>query len=82
LDFVGVENGELVLGQGFGGEEVEGASGGVAEQCVQDRQVVTEGFAGGGAGDDDNILALQGRRDGLGLMGEELLDALSADGVL
>ena len=53
--------GQLVVGQGFGGEEVEGAGVGIVEQAVQDGQVVAQGFARGGGRDDDDVFAAQGR---------------------
>ena len=40
--------GELVLGEGFGWEEVERPGGWIGEKLVDDGQVVAEGLAAGG----------------------------------
>ena len=64
-----VEFGELILRQGFGGEEVEGAGVGVFEDGVDDREVVAKGFAGGGGSDDDYIFFGVDGVCGFGLVG-------------
>ena len=52
-----VEFRELVLREGFGGEEVQRASVGVFKDRVQDGQVVAEGFSGSSGRDDDNVFS-------------------------
>ncbi len=60
-----VQFGELVLGQGFGREEIERAGRRVAEQGVKDGQVVAERLAAGRGGDDGHVFAGQRMGDGL-----------------
>jgi len=71
----GVEFFELVFGEGFGGEEVEGAGSGVLGEGVEDGEVVAEGFAGGGGSDDDDVFVGDDGVPGVGLVGVEALDA-------
>src|ERR1700740_2279523 len=52
-----VKLGELVLCQGFGGEEVQSAVVRVFKAGVQNRQVVAKGFSGSGWRNDDDILS-------------------------
>ncbi len=75
----GVELGELVLGEGLGGEEVEGAGAGLGEEPAEHGQVVAEGFAAGGGGDDDDVLAAQRSLGSKGLVSVEALDAAPAE---
>jgi len=55
-----VEFGKLILGERFGGEEVEGARVGVFENGVEDRQVVAERFSRSGRGDDHEVFSSAG----------------------
>ncbi len=66
--------------QGFGGEEVQGAGGGVAQQAVEYGQVVAQGFAAGSAGDHDEVVPAAGQFPGAGLMGVEGVDPLPVQG--
>ena len=63
-----VELGELVLGQGLGGEEVEGAGARVLQDRVEDGQVVAQGLPGRGGGDDDGVAPGAHGVEGLALM--------------
>ncbi len=49
--------GELVLGQGFGWEDVQGTRFRLGEKSVEDGQVVAQGFTAGCAGYNDNMPA-------------------------
>ncbi len=66
----------MILGQGFGGEEVQRARVGIGENFVENRQVVAQGFTAGGRRDDDDIFAGVDRFGCCGLMRIELMDAL------
>ena len=46
----------LVMGQGFGGKKIERPGLWIIQQMIQHRQVITEGFAAGGASDDNRVL--------------------------
>ena len=72
------ELGELVLGEGFGWEEVERPGGWVGEKVVDDGQVVAEGLAAGGWGDYYDVLAAAGGLPAGGLMAVERIDAARA----
>ena len=50
----------LVLGEGLGREEVEGAGLGLFEDLLEDREVVAEGLAARRRGDEDDALPLAG----------------------
>jgi hypothetical protein len=45
----------LVLGEGFGGKEIQRARVLVSDEAIQDRQVVTQRLPTGGAGRDDQV---------------------------
>ena len=65
---------KLVLGQGLGGVEVQGAAALALQQRLQDRHVVAQALAAGGRGGDDDVGAIPQGIDGLGLVlveGEE-----------
>jgi hypothetical protein len=47
----------LIFGQGFGGEQVNGAGGGVRENSLHDALVVAERFAARGRSNDDYVFA-------------------------
>ena len=64
-----VELGELVLREGFGGEEIEGTSVGIFQNGIDDGQVVAERLTGGGRGNDDDVLAGVSGFGGCGLVG-------------
>ena len=73
-----LELGELVLGEGLGWEEVERPGGWVGEKVVDDGQVVAEGLAAGGWGDNDNVFAPACGMPAGGLMAVERIDAARA----
>ncbi len=73
------EDGLLVLGEGFGGEEVEGAGGWVLEEGLQDGQVITEGFPGCGGGHDDDVLTGPNGTPCFGLVAEKLVNAAASE---
>ena len=73
-----VELGELVLGEGFGWEEVERSGGWVGEKIVDDGQVVAEGLAAGGWGDYDDVFATACGVPADGLVAVERIDAARA----
>ncbi len=72
---------QLVLGQGLGGEEVEGVRSPIADESLQDGHVVAEGLAAGGGGSHYHVLAGPGGVDGLSLVDVELLRPRSFEGV-
>ncbi len=53
----GLQVGELILGEGFGGEEVEGAGILILKEGGKDGQVVGQGLSAGSAGGKDDVLA-------------------------
>jgi hypothetical protein len=67
--------GELVLGQGFRGKEIQGARPGIFEHPGDDRQVIGQGFAAGGSGGEQDIFTCAHVRPGFGLMGVQGVDA-------
>ncbi len=69
-----VEFVQLILGEGLGGEEIDGPRMRILEQGVEHRDVVAERLPRGGGSDDDDILAPLGGLDRRGLMGKESLD--------
>ena len=73
-----VELGELVLGEGFGWEEVERPGGWVGEKIVDDGQVVAERLAAGGWGDHDDVFATACGMPAGGLVAVERIDATRA----
>ncbi len=66
---------QLILGQGLGGEEVEGAGVWIGQQGLQDRQVVAQCLARGSGRDDCNVPARQRGLHCLGLVGVETAQA-------
>jgi len=75
-----VEFGELVLREGFGGEEVKRAAIGIFEDSVQDGQVVAKSFSGSCGRDNDDVFSGVDRFGGGGLMGVEAANALCGVG--
>ena len=71
---------ELVLSQGFRGEEVERAGVGIVEEPVQDGQIVGQGLARRGGGDHQGVMSSQGKLCGLGLMAVGSGDAARGQG--
>ena len=65
----------LVLGEGLGREEVEGAGLRLFEDLLEDREVVAEGLAARRRGDEDDALPLPDQIHGLCLVAVELTDA-------
>ena len=61
----------LVVGQGLGREEVEGAGVGLLQQPLQHRQGVGQRLAAGCGRADDDVLAAPGGFDGRGLVAVE-----------
>ena len=66
---------ELVLGQGFGREQIHSAGVGVFQKPVENRQVVAECLAAGRGRDHHNILAAADQTYGFRLVAVELPDA-------
>ena len=66
---------QLILGQGFGGEHVQRPRFRVGHQPAQHRQVVAQRLSTGGRRDDDDILPLLERLEGLRLVHVQPLDA-------
>ncbi|MEI2690009.1 MAG: hypothetical protein V9H69_09940 [Anaerolineae bacterium] len=73
-----VQFGQLVVGQRLGGEEVEGAGGGVGQQRLGHRQVVAQGLAAGGGGGDHQVFAGLRGAPGRDLVAVERIDAAVA----
>ena len=65
---------ELVLRQRLGGKQIERAGVRIGERRFQNRQVVAERLAAGGAGDDDEVPPGPRRFERRHLMRIELLD--------
>ena len=72
---------QLVLGEGLGGIEVDGAGVGIAQQAVEHGQVEAQALAGCRAGGDHEVVAPLGRIPALGLVRPQPGDALSGQGV-
>ena len=66
---------ELVLGEGFGGEQIHGSGTRFKDEAVEHGEVVAEGFAGGGGSDDDDVSSGFDVGEGFGLMGVKFADA-------
>ena len=75
-----VQAAELVLGEGLGGEEVEGTSAPVGEECLEYGNVVGQGLAAGGAGGQDDMPTLPGGVDGQRLVAVQPVGAGTAQG--
>ncbi len=69
----------LVLGEGLGGEEIEGARLRVIEDALDDGQVVAERLSGGGGGHDDDALPLHDGGQRLRLVRVEAIDAATGE---
>jgi hypothetical protein len=67
----GTDGAELVAGQGLGGGEVQRAAVALAEQGVEQRELVAEALAGGGAGGHDHVAAGTGQGHRGRLVGPE-----------
>ncbi len=72
---------QLILGQRLGGKEIERAGRRVAQQAVEDGQVVAEGLAAGRRCDNGHVVAVQRMADCPGLVGVGLLDAAPGQGL-
>ncbi len=72
-----VELGPLVLGQGLGREEVDGPARGVADDGVEDGEVVAKRLARGRGRDDRDVPALPQGLPGAPLVGVQGRDTLS-----
>ena len=70
-----VQLGQLVLGQRFGGKQIQGACFRIAEHRLEDGQVVAGGLAGGRRGDNHQVFAGQCETGRLRLMGVQPGDA-------
>jgi hypothetical protein len=66
---------DLVLPQGLGGEEEEGPGGRVLGERLEDRHRVAQRLAGGGGGDDNDVLARVHGLDRVRLVGVRALDS-------
>jgi hypothetical protein len=75
----GVELGDLVVRERLRREEIQCPGLGRGEQRRQHGQVVDERLAAGRGRGDDDVLATQHRRDGIGLVCVECLDAPAAE---
>ena len=71
--------GQLVLGQRLGGEQIEHAGVGLLHERLEHRQVVAQRLARRCRRDDDEVLALGHRLEGLGLVRVELFHAARAE---
>ena len=71
-----VQFGSLILGKGLGGKKVDGSFGGILQDGIQYRKVVTEGLSGGGGRDDDDVFSLLEHLIGSALVGVELRETL------
>ena len=76
-----VQLGELVLGQGLGREQVQGARVRVLEDRVQDGQVVAERLARRGGSDHDRVASGARRVVGLALVRVRTLDPAAQEHV-
>ncbi len=65
---------QLVLGEGLRREQVDGATLGVLEHLLQDRQVVAKRFAAGGGRDDREVTSAPYFGVSLGLVGVKSID--------
>ena len=65
---------QLILREGLRGEEIEGPRRGLAQEGLQDRQVVAERLAGGGRRHHDAVAALAEEVESPGLVRVEGLD--------
>ena len=74
------EGDHLVLPEGLGREEPEGAGGRVVGQRLEDRQLVAEALAGGGRGHHADVAARANGGERLALVGVEGADALLLEG--
>ncbi|MFO7533707.1 MAG: DEAD/DEAH box helicase, partial [Candidatus Limnocylindrales bacterium] len=72
--------GQLVLAEGLGGKEVQGAGGRVGADLLQHRQVVAEGLARCGGRDDGDVQPSAKRLERLALMAVERADATLRQG--
>ncbi len=63
---------ELVVGQCLGGEQVQGPGARIGQQGLEDRHVVGQRLAAGGAGGQDHVLPAAGGVDGLRLVAVQL----------
>ena len=70
-----VQLADLVGGEGFGREQVQGPGVLVFEDGGEDGQVIAHGFARGRGGDHDDIPPGEDFADGMGLVGIELVHA-------
>ena len=71
---------ELVLGEGLGREEIDGAALRVFEQPLENGQVVAERLAARGGCHHDEVLTLSDGGISLGLVGVELVDPPASQG--
>src|SRR5438094_683238 len=70
---------ELILGERLRREDVERARRRIFRDRVDDRQVVAEGLAARGRGDDDGVLSGVGGLERVGLVGIEREDPAPAE---
>ena len=70
----------MVVGQRFGGEEVEGGGRRVGQEGLQDGEVDGQGLAGGSGRRQDDVVAVQRSGNRLGLVGVRGLYAGRARG--
>src|SRR5438132_12793655 len=75
-----VKFGELVLCESFCWKEIQRTGVGIFKRRVQNRQVVTERFSGGGGRDDDNIFSGVNSFGCFGLVGIKPANAFSSVG--
>jgi hypothetical protein len=71
---------KLVLGEGLSGEQVHGARSGVAEDEVEDWEVIAERLAAGRRGDDYDVAAGGDLIEGVGLVDVEAGNAALFEG--
>lgn len=73
---------ELVFGEGLRREDIDSAVCRIFKDCLQDGQVVTEGFATGGGCHHGNVVALANELEASGLVTVELADACFCQSLL
>ncbi len=72
---------ELILGERLGGEKVERATLGLAQDAIEDRKVIAESLSRRGGCDHHDVLPCSDPLERLALVGVELFDTPAAKGI-